>query len=82
MNAKRFGEAYIPSCTACQQNKSPTQKPAGPLHPTPVPDGCFPSITMDFVGPLPRDEGFDEIVTITDRGGLPVSAMQDNRQCQ
>ena len=62
---KDLEEAYIPSCTACQQNKTPTQKPVGPLHPTPVPDGRFKSIAIDFVGPLPRDEGFNKIITIT-----------------
>ena len=66
---KDLEEAYIPSCAACQRNKSPTQKPVGPLHPTPVPDGHFKSIAMDFIGPLPWDEGFDEIVTITDMLG-------------
>ena len=30
--------AYIPLCAECQQNKSCTTKPIGPLHPLPVPD--------------------------------------------
>ena len=63
-------EAYIPSCTACQCNKLPTQRPVGPLHPSRDPDGCFKSITMDFVGPLPQDEGFDKIMMITDMLGV------------
>jgi hypothetical protein len=29
---------YIPSCIDCQCNKSHTTKPAGPLHPLPVPE--------------------------------------------
>jgi hypothetical protein len=49
----------------CQRNKSRTTKPVGPLHPLPIPDGRGDSITIDFIGPLPVDEGFDCIVTIT-----------------
>ena len=66
---KDLEDAYILSCVACQHNKLPTQKLVGPQHPTPIPDGHFRNITMDFVGPLPKDEGFDEIVTITDMLG-------------
>jgi hypothetical protein len=58
--------AYIPACTECQQNKSQTTKPVGPLHPLPIPDKCCDSVAIDFIGPLPPDEGFDSIVTFTD----------------
>ncbi|KAJ3572578.1 hypothetical protein NP233_g2990 [Leucocoprinus birnbaumii] len=64
--------AYIPSCLECQKNKSPTTKPVGPLHPLPVPDGRFSSIAMDFVGPLPEEDGFNYLLTITDRLGADV----------
>ena len=62
-------EGYIPSCIDCQRNKSATTKPRGPLHPLPVPDERCDSIAMDFVGPLPTDDGFDYLLTITDRLG-------------
>ena len=57
---------YIPSCTNCQRNKSKTTKPAGPLHPLPIPDQCGDSVTMDFIGPLPEDNGYNCILTMTD----------------
>ena len=60
---------YVPSCEACQRNKSPTQKPRGPLHPLPVPDGRLQCIAIDFIGRLPEDNGFDCICTITCRLG-------------
>lgn len=66
---KDLEDAYIPSCNDCQRNKSSTKKPAGPLHPTPVPDARFDSIAIDFIGPLPRDNGYDSVITITDRLG-------------
>jgi len=52
-------QAYIPSCQDCLRNKSQTTKLAGPLHPLPVPDERGQSVAMDFVGPLPMDQGFD-----------------------
>jgi hypothetical protein len=58
---------YIPSCTECIRNKGRTSKSGGPLHPLPVPDERCDSISMDFVGPLPVDNGYDCILTITDR---------------
>jgi hypothetical protein len=64
--------AYIPSCEDCLRNKSRTVKPPGPLHPLPVPLGRGDSVAIDFVGPLPPDEGYDCIITMTDRIGADV----------
>lgn len=64
--------AYIPSCADCQRNKSRTTKPVGPLHPLPVPDQRCDSVAIDFIGPLPPDEGFNSIVTFTDRSGSDI----------
>jgi hypothetical protein len=60
-------DAYIPSCSDCQRNKSPTTRPPGPLHPLPVPDNRGDSVAIDFIGPLPEDEGYDMLITMTDR---------------
>ena len=58
--------AYIPSCSECQHNKDRTAKLTGPLHPLPVPDDHFDSVTLDFIGPLPEEDGKDTILTMTD----------------
>ena len=58
--------AYIPSCSPCQHNKSQTTKPTGPLHPLPVPDARFEAVALDFMGPLPEEDGKDTILTISD----------------
>ena len=63
---KDLEEGYIPSCVECARNKGNTSKPSGPLHPLTVPDEHCQSISMDFVGPLPTDEGHDSILTIMD----------------
>ena len=65
-------KSYIPSCQDCQRNKSRTTKAPGPLHPLAVPDARGSSIAMDFIGPLKPDQGFDCILTITDRLGADI----------
>jgi hypothetical protein len=67
--------AFIPGCLECQCNKSRTHKTLGPLHPLPVPKGRFDSVAIDFIGPLPLDEGFNGIVTMTDRLGADVQLV-------
>ena len=64
---KHLEDAYVPSCPECQRNKSHTNKPFGPLHPLPIPNQRGDSVAIDFIGPLPLDEGFNSIVTFTDR---------------
>jgi hypothetical protein len=64
--------AYVPGCVDCQHNKSQTSKPRGPLHPLCVPDERGSSVAMDFVGLLPEDEGFNCILTMTDRLGSDI----------
>lgn len=65
-------QSYIPSCKDCQRNKGRTTRPHGPLHPLPVPEERGDSVAIDFIGPLPRDQGFDCIMTLTDRLGADV----------
>jgi Reverse transcriptase (RNA-dependent DNA polymerase)./Integrase core domain. len=64
--------AYVPACMECQRNKSSTQKPQGPLHPLPIPDDCGSSVAIDFIGPLPEDDGYNCIMSLTDRLGSDV----------
>ena len=58
--------AYIPSCAECQRNKSCMSKPTGPLHPLPVPNDCFNTVALDFIGPPPEEHGKDTILTMMD----------------
>ena len=67
--------AYIPACAECQRNKSSTLKPAGPLHPLKVPNDRFESVAIDFIGPLPPDDGKDMLVTMTDCMGADVQII-------
>lgn len=63
---------YILACPECQCNKSSTSKAKGPLHPLPIPDKCGDSVAVNFISHLPQDEGFDCIVTMTDRLGSDI----------
>ncbi len=47
----------------------------GPLHSLPVPDARFSSVAIDFVGPLPEENGFNEIITMTDRLGTDIQII-------
>lgn len=71
MRAK-LEQLYILSCDSCQRMKASTRKPAGPLHPLPVPDGRGDSVAINFIGPLPEDSGFNCITTMTDRLGAEL----------
>ena len=72
---KDLETAYIPSCADCQRNKSTMLKPIGPLHPLPVPNNRCDSVAIDFVGPLPLDEGYNSFVTFTDRLGSDIQII-------
>jgi hypothetical protein len=65
--------SYIPSCIDCQHGKGSTSKLVGPLHPLPIPKHHGNSIAINFVGPLPLDDGFDCIVTIMDHLSADIS---------
>jgi hypothetical protein len=60
-------QGYVPSCGDCQRLKSSTTRRGGPLHPLPIPDKRGDSVAIDFIGPLPMDEGYDCIISMTDR---------------
>ena len=62
---KHLDEAYVPACLDCQCNKSQTNKPFGPLHLLPIPEQCGDLFTIDFIGPLPPDNGYNPIIMFT-----------------
>ncbi|KAK7929110.1 hypothetical protein WMY93_005505 [Mugilogobius chulae] len=58
---------YVLACTVCARNKTSNQKPAGRLHPLPVPSRPWSHIAIDFVSGLPVSHGKAVILTIIDR---------------
>lgn len=61
-----LSEVYIPGCVEWICHKSPPTVPMGPLNPLPVPDKCGDLVAIDFIGPLPEDDSFNMLVTMTD----------------
>jgi len=58
--------SYIPSCTDCQQNKYCATRAARTLHPLLVPDERGDSVTINFIGPMPPDDNYDCLTSMTD----------------
>jgi hypothetical protein len=48
---------HISECVTCQQNKSELSLPTGILHPLPIPEQKWESISMDFITGLPNVQG-------------------------
>ena len=65
-------DLYIPLCSDCQWNKDCTSKPTGPLYLLPIPDDQFDSVALNFIGPLPEEDGKDMILTMTDLLGADI----------
>ena len=66
---------YIPRCIDCQKNKSRMTKPAGPPHLLPIPGEWGYSVAIDFIGPLPINEEFDMVCSMTDHLGSDIQLV-------
>lgn len=58
---------FIKECDVCQRHKLENTKPAGLLHPLPIPMQTWRDISMDFVEGLPLSEGKSTIFVVVDR---------------
>ena len=58
---------FVESCTGCKRNKTVRQKPAGLLHPLPVPPRPWHSLSMDMIVDLPMTGQWDSILVVVDR---------------
>ncbi|KAF1325889.1 Pol protein, partial [Globisporangium splendens] len=58
---------YVRSCEQCQRVK-PAVKNKAPLHPLPIPQDCWKSVSMDFVFGFPEDKARNTgVVVFVDR---------------
>lgn len=62
-----FVDRYVASCFTCRRTKTARHKRYGLLQPLPVPTEPWISISMDYIGKLPKSSGFDAILVVVDR---------------
>eukprot|EP00253_Pinus_taeda_P010289 PITA_10289 len=65
---KKYVAKYLSRCLECQQVKVEHQHPTGLLHPLPVPEWKWETISMDFVTSLPKSKrSNDSIMVVVDK---------------
>src|SRR5277367_3474865 len=61
-------EDYVRGCQTCAATKPELRRPAGLLHPLPIPERPWQVISIDFVGPLPlTPDYFDTVLVVVDK---------------
>jgi hypothetical protein len=63
----KYVKEFIRSCDTCARAKVPRHQPHGLLHPLPVPNGPWLSLSMDFITDLPSSNSKDSILVVVDR---------------
>ena len=62
-----FVKRYIANCQICTRSKPSRQLPIGHLHPLPIPERPWASISMDFITGLPLSNQCNSILVVVDR---------------
>jgi transposase InsO family protein len=67
-NMKKFITQYIQGCATCQENKPIMRRNNLGLYPITLEEGAqpFQMVAMDLIVKLPKSQGYDSILTITD----------------
>jgi hypothetical protein len=66
-NLPNWVKRYVQGCHTCRQVKHRNQCEHGKLQPIPTPDGPWQWIQSDFVGELPKSDGFNAIYVVSDQ---------------
>jgi hypothetical protein len=66
---------YVRGCAECQRHKINTRPAKAPLEPIWAKPEAMPfeTVAMDFITKLPRSQGFDSVLTITDHDCTKVA---------
>ena len=62
----RYVGKYVSTCDLCLRTKTLKQPPTGELHPLPIPDHPWDTISVDFITELPESNGRDSIMVVVD----------------
>src|SRR5271156_915901 len=62
----RYIGKYVSTCDLCLRTKSAHFPPTGELHPLPIPDAPWDTISVDFIVELLESDGKDSIMVVVD----------------
>jgi transposase InsO family protein len=65
-HVSRYVGKYVSSCDLCLRTKVQRHHPVGELHPLPIPDTPWDTISVDFIVELPQSTGHDAIMVVVD----------------
>ena len=60
-------KTYVEGCSTCQQNKALRQKKAALFNPHMPTESPWESISIDIIGPLPKSNGLNAILSVIDQ---------------
>ena len=62
----RYVGKYVSTCDLCLRTKVQRHQPVGELHPLPIPDTPWDTVSVDFIVELPESAGHDSIMVVVD----------------
>jgi hypothetical protein len=57
---------YVSTCDLCFWTKAQRHHPVRELHPLPIPDAPWDTISVDFIVELPESSGHDAVMVVVD----------------